>query len=320
MPPAPTAAPPTPTPVPRSPFTGRQVADPATVHRRIVAVKIDNAPLARPQLGLGYADLVYEMLAEGELTRFMAMYLEGEPERVGPVRSARPTDIYLGQEWDFLLAYAGAGKTMTRLLGESLIPLFKAPELGEKLDGTPYFRDARRPVPHNLFVHVDQVREAALQEPGIAPDVEIQPFPFAEPPAEAGALRTVSVAYPQPVAVTWRFEPETSIWKRTMAGGPHVDALNGQQIGVENILLQYAQVSPANVEPDAAGNPVQDTLLRGENTARLFHSGQIFEGVWSKVHDRAKTEYHLPDGTSMPFRPGKVWVHILPVGYGASWS
>jgi hypothetical protein len=319
-PPTPTAPPPTPTAIPRSPFTGREVADQAAVHRRIVAVKIDNAPLARPQLGLAYADLVYEMLAEGDLTRFMAMYLEGLPQTVGPVRSVRPTDIYLGQEWEFLLAYAGAGRTMTRLLGESLIPLFKAPELGDRLDGTAYFRDPRRPVPHNLFVHIDRVREAALQEPGIPPDVEIHPFPFREAPPEAGPLRTLAVAYPPPVAVTWRFEPETSIWKRSMSGGPHVDALNGQQIGVENILLQYAQVSPANVEPDAAGNPVQDTLLRGENTARLFHSGQIFEGVWKKEHDRAKTEYRLADGTSMPFRPGKVWIHILPVGYGASWS
>ena len=105
-----------------------------------------------------------------------------------------------------------------------------------------------------------------------------------------------------------------------MAGGPHVDALNGQQIAVENVLIQYAQIFTGNVEPDAAGNPVLDTLLRGENTVRLFHSGQVFEGVWSKEHDRAKTEYRLPDGTSMPFRPGKVWIHLLPMGYGASWS
>jgi hypothetical protein len=320
VPPTPTPLP-TPTPIPRSPFTGREVEDEGLVRRRIVGVKIDNAPLARPQLGLAYADLVYEQLAEGDLTRFLALYLEQEPELIGPVRSARPTDIYLGEEWDFLLAYAGAGRTMTRLLGESLIPLFKAPELGERLDGTPYLRDPRRPVPHNLFVKISQVREAAARDPAIAPEVEIKPFPFQEPPPETGPLRNLTVPYTSPiVAVNWHFEPDTGLWKRVMAGAPHVDALNGQQIAVENVLLQFAEVMPANVEPDAAGNPVMDTILRGENTARLFHSGQIFEGTWSKEHDRAKTAYRLPDGSPMPFRQGKVWVHILPLGFASSWS
>jgi hypothetical protein len=105
-----------------------------------------------------------------------------------------------------------------------------------------------------------------------------------------------------------------------MAGAPHIDALNGQQIAVENVLLQFAEVLPANVEPDSAGNPVMDTILRGENTARLFHSGQVFEGTWSKEHDRAKTEYRLPDGSPMPFRQGRVWVHILPLGFASSWG
>ena len=154
-----------------------------------MAVKIDNAPLARPQLGLAYADLVYEQLAEGNLTRFLAFFLEGEPERVGPVRSARLTDIYLGQEWEFVLAYAGAGRTTSRLLGDGLFPLLKAPELGERLDGTPYSRDGRRPVPHNLFVKVSDVREAARREPGNAEEVEIRPFPFHEGPLESGPLR-----------------------------------------------------------------------------------------------------------------------------------
>ena len=100
-----------------------------------------------------------------------------------------------------------------------------------------------------------------------------------------------------------------------------MEGLNGQQIAVENVMIQYAQIFTAQgVEPDAAGNPVLDTVLRGENTVRLFHSGQVFEGVWSKEHDRAKTEYRLPDGNALPFKQGKVWVHIVPTDFAASWS
>ncbi len=313
--------PPTPTPVRHSPLTGRPVADASLLRRRIVAVKIDNAPLARPQFGLGQAEVVYEQLAEGGLTRFLALFLEPEPERVGPVRSARLTDIYLGQEWDFLLAYAGAGRTTSRLLAEALIPLFKAPELGERLEGTPYFRDPARPVPHNLFVRIAQVREEARKDPQIAPEVEIRPFPFHDPPAEVGPLRTLTMPYIPAAAVTWKYDEGAGAWKRTMAGAPHVDALDRQQIQVENVAIQYVNLFTArNVEPDSAGNPVLDAELRGAGRLQVFHSGHVFEGTWSKEHDRAKTDYRLPDGAPVPFRPGRVWIHIVPPDFGARWA
>ncbi|MBI3971502.1 MAG: DUF3048 domain-containing protein [Chloroflexi bacterium] len=320
-PPTPTTPPPTPTPVVNSPLSGHRVEDPSSVWRRIVAVKIDNAPLARPQFGLGVADVVYEQLAEGGLTRFLALFLEQDPERIGPVRSARLTDIYLGQEWDFLLAYAGAGRTTGRLLGEALIPLFKAPELGEPLEGTPFARDPRRPIPHNMFVSVPKVREAAGKDPGLAPDVEIRPLPFHDPPAELGSVRRINMPYVPAAAVSWIYDEGANAWKRSMAGVPHVDALNGQQIQADNVVVQYAQIfTAANVEPDSAGNPVLDTVLRGENKLRVFHSGHTFEGTWAKEHDRAKTQYFLDSGDPMPFRPGRVWFHIVPTDFRASWG
>jgi hypothetical protein len=319
--PEPPTPPPTPTPVPYSPLTGQVAADPERLRRRIVAAKIDNAPLARPQFGLGVAELVYEQLAEGGLTRFLAFFLEQEPERVGPIRSARLTDIYLGQEWEFLLAYAGAGRTTARLLSEALIPAFKAPELGEKLEGTAYFRDPRRPIPHNMFVKIGDLRQEAERDPALAQPVEIRPFPFQDPPGEVGPLRTLSMPYRPEAAVTWRYDPAASVWKRVMAGAPHVDAITGQQIEADNVLVQYAEIFTArNVEPDSAGNPVLDAVLRGEDRARLFHSGHLFEGKWVKEHDRAKTQYVLDSGEPMPFRPGRVWIHIVPTDFHASWS
>lgn len=321
--PTPTVAPtpvPTPVPVPLSPLTGQPVSDAGLVRRRIVAVKIDNAPPARPQFGLAQADQVYEQLAEGGVTRFLAFFLEREPDRVGPVRSARLTDIYLAEEWDFLLAYAGAGRTTSRLLAEAIIPLYKAPELGERLAGTPFFRDPNRAVPHNMFVRVAQVREAGHRD-ALPEEVEIRAFPFAHPPEVVGPLRWVSMPYVPIAAVTWRYDVAHSAWKRSMAGQAHVDALNNQQIQAENVLIQYASIFTArNVEPDSTGSPVLDTVLRGENKLRLFHSGQMFEGTWSKAHDRAKTEYRLADGNPLPFRPGKVWIHIVPSDFNAGWG
>ena len=317
----PSAPAPTPTPVPVHPLTGQTVADAGLVRRRIVAVKIDNAPEARPQFGLGVADLVYEQLAEGGLTRFLAMFLTQEPERVGPVRSARLTDMYLGQEWDFLLAYAGAGRTTSRLLAEALVPSFKAPELGEPLQGTSYFRDGSRIVPHNLFVKVAGIREEARKDPAIPREVEIRPFPFQPAPAEAGPLRTIRLPYVAAAAVTWSYDPGANVWKRTMAGQPHVEALNGQQIETDNVLVQYVNLFTTRaVETDSAGNPVLDAELRGEHKLRLFHSGQVFEGTWHKESDRAKTAYRGADGNPLPFRPGRLWIHIVPLDFSATWT
>ena len=322
IPPSPSPPPPQPTatPVPWNPLTGQTVADHSTIRRRIVAAKIDNAPLARPQFGLSQAELVYEQLAEGGITRFLALFLQNAPEKVGPIRSSRLTDIYLGQEWDFLFAYAGAGRTTSRLLAEALVPAIKAPELGERLEGTPYLRDNARPIPHNMFVRIEAVRQAVASDPILSKEVEIRPFPFADPP-ETGPLRTITCPYVPQAAVRWSYDTGTNTWKRTMAGAAHVDALNKQQIAVENVVLQYAQIFTAQgVEPDAAGNPVLDTLLRGENRLVVLHSGQVFEGVWIKEHDRAKTQYRLPDGNPIPFRPGKVWFHVVPTDFNASWT
>jgi hypothetical protein len=294
---------------------------PENLTRRIVAVKIDNAPLARPQFGLGLADAVYEQLAEGNLTRFLAFFLDGAPDRVGPVRSARLTDIYLAQEWEFLLAYAGAGITTHRLLWNALVPAIKAPELGERLDGTPYFRDPNRAIPHNMFVRVEQVRAEAAKNPSIPPEVHHQTFPFQPPPGDLGDVRVLHLPYVGVAAVTWRYDPQTNAWRRFMAGVPHVDAITGQQIQAANVVVQYARIFTAtNVETDSGGNPVLDTLLRGENRLQLFHSGRVFDGTWSKEHDRDKTIYRLADGSPMPFRPGKVWIHILPQEWRPAWS
>jgi hypothetical protein len=319
--PAPTAPQPTATPVPYNPLTGHQVADLSKVRRRIIAVKIDNAPDARPSVGLNQTDTVYEELAEGGVTRFIAMYLEREPDPVGPVRSARLTDIYLGMEYEWLFTYAGAGRTTGRLLSEALIPLFKAPELGERLEGTPYYREPRRVVPHNLFVHLNLIREEAKKDAGITPEVEIRPFPFADPP-ETGPLRTVNLPYTGPAAtVIWRYDEGAGNWKRTMGGAPHVDALDNQQVTADTIVIQYARLFTAsNVEPDPAGNPVLDADIRGSNRLRVFHTGQMFEGTWSKEHDRAKTQYKRDDGSPISFRPGRAWIHIVPEDFRVSWS
>ena len=106
-----------------------------------------------------------------------------------------------------------------------------------------------------------------------------------------------------------------------MAGRPHVDALDNKQIEAENVVIQYAEIFTAqNVEPDSACNQVLDTVLRGQNRLRVFHSGQLFDGAWSKESDRAKTQYHLADGSPMAFRPGKMWFHIVPVDFKATWG
>lgn len=308
-----------PTVIPAAPLTGRQLDDPARIRRRVVAVKLDNAPLARPQLGLAFADVVYEMLAEGGLTRFLALFHSDDAPRVGPVRSARLTDIYLAQEWDFLFAYAGAGRTTTRLLGEAIVPLFKAPELAEPLAGSPYTRDRSRPIPHNLFVEIAKVREAAAQQ-GHPAEMPVRAYRFSDPGPEPGPLRSVNLPY-GPSPVSWRFDPASGQQRRVMSGAPHVEGLTGQQLAVENVIVLFARIFAAgNVEPDSAGNPVLDTELKGEGSLLLFRDGHVGVGKWSKEHERAPTLFLDQGGEPLALRPGTTWIHIVPTDFGINWS
>ncbi|WP_166243990.1 DUF3048 domain-containing protein [Paenibacillus turpanensis] len=142
-------------PVFRFPLTG--LAAEKEVKDRPVAVMVENSPAARPQSGLHQADVVYEVLAEGEITRFVAIYQSSPAERIGPVRSIRPYLVKLGDGHDALLVHAGWSPDAMELMQRNKLNHFDQVYGDDKY----YWRDSSRKAPHNLYTSIAKIREGA---------------------------------------------------------------------------------------------------------------------------------------------------------------
>lgn len=279
------------------PSTTRAVPVPLT--STALAVKIDNVPAARPQTGLGSAEVVYVEPVEGGLTRLVAVYTGTPPEVVGPVRSARRTDVeLLAQYGRPVLAYSGAAP--------ELLPTLHAASVvnASPADATSaYYRDRDRPAPHNLYVHPAQL-------PGGAAGPAVAPLRFGPAPAGGEAVATQQVRYRTATYVfTWSTSHRR--WLVSMNGTPLMSTEKGR---VEAATVVWQQVEVTTSEPGedsrAGGSPVARTV--GSGQATVLRDGLRFTGTWSRPTAQSPTTFLTADGHELPLATGPVWVLLAP--------
>ncbi len=312
--------------------------------RRPLGIMIENHPAARPQYGLASADVVYEAVAEGGITRFLAVFYcdrAMEPVRAGPVRSARTYFLDWISEYGRYPLYAHVGAAYCdRRTGIGCRNGARADALGQirsygwagynDLDefqiGAPvYWRDLSRNVAleHTMFTDTQRLWRVAAQRDLTAVDAEgrswIQQFrtwQFADaaqrPPADAAHTEVRIVFWPGAVGfeVEWHYDPATGLYRRIMGGLPHVDPGIGQQITAATILVQFQEESSAN-----DGYPGNVRLLYGTlgtGQAKIIQNGQVIEGTWRKTDRWSRTLFRDRYGREVPLQPGKIWVETVP--------
>ena len=313
---APPAAPKQPATIPAppttsaSPLTGLPI-DINRSRRPVLVVKIDNAPLARPQIGLNQADVVFEEGVEGGITRFAALFHSEDSKPVGPVRSARSTDIRLISALRHpLFAYSGANATFQRYVDE-------APLVDVGFDAHPdrYSRDSGRPSPYNLFSETGKLFD-------LAPDGAVPPpslFAWRSPGAAASGpdARAVTRArvWWQAHRLTealWDWDTTARAWRRTQNGEAHVDAA-GKQVAPANVIIQFVTYRDTG-QVDSTGTAVPEADVIGEGDAWVLTGGMLIPCRWSKKSDGDITRYTDASGAAVPLAPGKTWVELAPPG------
>ena len=285
---------PAPAPPPVSPFTGLPT-DPAAP---VVAVKVDNAASARPQSGLELADVVYVEPVEGGLSRLLAVYQSRCPAVVGPVRSARLTDLQLLANFGRpALVFSGAAPEVSALVASA--PLVDVSELARP---GPYRRDWRRPMPHNLYADTSSLRRFG------APPRDIG-FRFGPPPPGGHPLPATEVSYPAAtIGVQW--DPAQGRWMIVMDGVPLTSA-SGPRPSAATVVLQHVAMHLTQIR-DAAGSPSPFVATVGSGEAVVLRDGLAFAGSWSRPAPDAATAFTFPDGSPLTFAPGPVWVVLVP--------
>ncbi|MEV0321511.1 DUF3048 domain-containing protein [Streptomyces sp. NPDC050658] len=276
----------------RSPFTGL-----AGRQGPVLAVKFDNARMARPHTGLAQADIVYVEKVEGGMSRLMGVYSSRLPKSLGPVRSARESDIELLRQFGRpALAYSGVRSSLAKVLRKS--PLYIRPH--GRLPGA-YFRSYGRPAPHNLFVRPKAVLRSA---PNASRPADIG-FRFG--PAPAGGDRTTvrTVRYAS-ASHAFRWSPRQGRWLASFDGAP-ARSTSGARLGAKTIVIQYVHMPPSRYKDvNGAATPYIKTV--GSGRATVLRGGKAYQTRWKRSSATGGTTFTRPDGSRMPFARGQVWM------------
>ena len=291
-----------------SPFTGEPVRSLGPV----LAVKIDNIVNARPQTGLGQADIVYVLPVEGGLSRFCAIFSSHVPPAVGPVRSARDDDLQLIRQFGRpAFAYSGAQPQLLPVVERARIVDLYAGRVGG------YFRDSQRVAPYNLYARTSQLL-AEAHGASTARDIG---FRFGPAPAGGTVTASRSVAYPA-ASFTFRWSPRKGRWLVWMdgapatagpaAGGPAGSGRTGRgQLGAPTVVIQYTRVGSSRFRE--WGGPAPYAYSTGAGRAVVLRDGKAWQAHWSRPHGSGGTTFTTSSGQRMTFARGPVWV-VLAYG------
>ena len=272
---------------------------------RPLAVMIENHPAARPQSGLGEADVVYEALTEGGITRFLAIYRNDNVARIGPVRSARPHFIDLMQAYDPVYVHCGQSWAAEKVLAER-----KPAEINQISDPRPFWRDPHRRKPHNLYTSTASI-ERDVQRLNLQGGLYTDPPVSDDPLPHGKSAPTVQIGYPygQRYSVGYQYDAGTGRYLRVMNGQPHVDALTHRRISASTLIVQETEMRPMGTK---YGEMQIDVL--GTGRCWFFRGGQYVQGTWHKEVPEMATMYFAEDGTPLLMGHAPTWVQIVPTG------
>lgn len=292
---------------------------PAEAQRWPVAVMIENLPSVRPQAGLSDASVVYETLAEGGSTRFMALF---DPQalttkKIGPVRSSRAYYLEWLGEYDALYAHAGGSPKALTVIREASVKNLEA----LSRDGVYFWRDSSRSAPHNLYTSAEKLTIALRDKELLTESASFAPWTFVDE-AESSARGTdakklrFNFSSGKSYEVEWVYSRLSNEYLRFNAGLPHTDENNGAQLEAKNVIVQLVE------EPklDGTGKGRLDMYVGGTGDAWVAHNGEMIKATWKKESRTDRTRFYDPEGKEIPLVRGATWIHVVPKSHEVTYE
>lgn len=291
----------------KAPFTG--VGSEEEMNRRPVLVTINNHPHARPQSGIADADIVYELLAEGSVTRLLALFQSELPEEIGPVRSSRDYFIDIAKGLDAFYVAHGYSPEAKAMLQNGVVDHIN----GMQYDGILFLRSKDRVAPHNSYISGENIM-TGMEKTKTNPLLEkVPPFTFYDS-VENVKIETIAnsidVRYgsDEKFHHVYTYDPETFTYSRQSGGETTVDLHSGEEVAVSNVLFFEAPHRTI----DSVGR--QEIDLDG-GKAYMFQAGTMKEIEWTNM-DGVLTP--MEEGQPANLVPGRTWIHIIPTKPGLS--
>lgn len=301
---------PTPTPALTPSWLTGVLVTPEAANLRPLGVMIENHQDARPQSGLSQADLVYEAIAEGGITRFLAIFADPRADiRVGPVRSARTYFVDWATELGAFYAHVGGSSSALKQIAAR--PGFY--DLNQFSVGSPTFwRDLSQQVAteHTMYSSTAKLWQYATATRKYNTKASFTPWKFTDAPAADSrptTAQTITVDFSSPqFRVGWTYDPAANTYTRSLAGKPHSDAINNKSITAKTVILHT--VAHQMVSGDKGSE--WKLSLTGSGSARVFMNGVETAATWQKAGAN-RTQYFDSSGKELVLPRGNIWVEII---------
>jgi len=308
--------------------------------RRPLTVMIENHAESRPQSGLSSADIVYEAIAEGGITRFLAVFYcgAGQEVTIGPVRSARTYFMDFASEYGDYPLYAHVGGANKPGKADALGQigdygwLRKGNDMNQFSLGFPVFwRDYERlghPVAteHTMYSTTQKLWEVAkkreltnVDDEGNAWDENFVVWKFKDDKKEEdrGNVDKISFEFWEngtDYAVNWKYDKESNQYARTNGGSGYIDKNDDSQVKAKTIVVQYMKETGPIDE-------LKHLLYRtiGSGSAVVFQDGEAIKGTWEKDERESRTTFADSKGKEISFNGGPIWIEIIPIGSEVSY-
>lgn len=291
--------PPKPTTLP-APLTGVEV-EPKIAKRPVTGVMIENSPNARPQSGLDSAGIVFEAVAEGGITRFLALYQDRTPGKIGPIRSIRPyfVDWFMG--FDAAIAHVGGSAQALQMVKNR-----NAKDLDQFKHNGPYYRSGNRYAPHNMYSSIKSLRNLQNRL-GYKKSKFKEIIRSDDNPAPNPGATNITINYStQQYQAQFRYRKSSNSYSRRMAGAPHKDAATGRPISVKNVVVVHM--------PTTTRGRYAVMKNIGSGKALVFKNGKVRKAKWKQTSHRNRMEIVDSEGKQVPLNRGDTWFAILPSG------
>ena len=267
---------------------------------KVLAVKFDDTVYAHPQEGIEFADVVFVTQVEAGLTRVMGIYSSNYPEILGPIRSARISDIdILAQFGKVGFLYSGSQSKLRPVLSASNIVNLSA----ERNPPSIYFNDPERTAPYAMMVKPNLLLEKASE----VESVKTVGWKHGVRASSAKKILSATIRWPNAVyKATWNKTERRFVLDHDKKANL---AASGEQLGSPMMVIQIASISPSEYG-DKFGGVTPKTTVTGTGTGYLLRNGSVTKAIWERATPEAPTTWTLEDGTDAFFQRGQVWIFL----------
>lgn len=294
----------------KAPLTGVYVKEEKLGQRPIVAM-LDNHYGARPQAGLKDADIIYEILAEGNITRYMAVFQSTMPENLGPIRSARPYYISRALEYDPYYVHVGGSEQAKK----DIRNLNMADIDGLSSGSNVFWRTKHKRIPHNMYSNAQAIIKEGNRK-GHRTEVTYDSLNYKdELQVLSGESCTgLDIIYLQPTNrdkdgyhVGFTYDEGKKLYERLVNNKPYGDEIDGSTLMTTNIIVQYASHKVLDNEGRLAVGFI------GSGKGYYISAGEKIGITWEKKDRRGLTRYYDKSGSELVLNPGKTWIQVVPL-------